>query len=60
MMGVPQLDFMNRALIKLAKVVEHRDLSETQFMQLLDPRHEAKMTEQQFKQSMASCRAPDF
>ena len=58
--GVPQLDFMNKAVIKLAKVADSRDLSQSQFMSLLDPNNTTMMTIEQFQQSMAQCKAPDF
>jgi chromosome segregation ATPase len=46
--GVPQLDFMNKAVIKLAKVAESRDLGKSQFLSLLDPNNAAMMTLEQF------------
>ena len=58
--GVPQLDFMNKAIIKLAKVAESRDLNESQFMSLIDSNNITMMTLEQFKQNMAQCKAPDF
>lgn len=36
--GIPQLEFMNKGINKLARVVEKRDLSYIQFTnQLIDP-----------------------
>lgn len=58
--GVPQLDFMNKAVIKLAKVAESRDLGQSQFLSLVDPNNTTAMTIEQFQQSMAQCKAPDF
>lgn len=58
--GVPQLEFMDKAVVKLAKVAERRDLSEAQFLSLLDPNNTTTMTLEQFTSSMARCKAPDF
>lgn len=58
--GVPQLAFMDKAAVKLAKVAESRDLSRSQFLSLIDPNNTVMMTLEQFKHSMAQCKAPDF
>lgn len=58
--GVPQLDFMNKAVIKLAKIAEGRDLSLTKFLSLIDPKNEGSMSEDAFRRSIAQCAAPDF
>lgn len=60
LLGVPQLDFMNKSIIKLARVVVGRDLQETQFLALVDPNTTASMTLEQFTQSMEACKAPDL
>ena len=60
LLGVPQLDFMNKSIIKLARVVLGRDLSQTQFLALVDPNTTASMTLEQFSESMQACKAPDL
>lgn len=51
---------MNKAVIKLAKIAEGRDLSLTQFLSLIDPKNETSMSEDAFRRSIAQCAAPDF
>lgn len=60
LLGVPQLDFMNRSLIKLAKIVNNRDITDSDFSKLIDPNSIAVMTLDQFKANMAACKANDF
>ena len=61
LMGIPQRDFMHKAINKLAAVVEGRDLNEDQFRQLVEPsNHDQSMDEPTFKKIMDQCAGPDF
>ena len=46
--GIHQLDFMQREVIKLAKLTELRDLDRTMFVQLVDPAHKESMNLTEF------------
>jgi Ca2+-binding EF-hand superfamily protein len=61
LMGIPQRDFMHKAINKLAAVVEGRDLTEDQFRQLVEPKNgDQSMDEPTFKKVMDQCAGPDF
>lgn len=58
--GVPQQDFMHKVVNKLARVAVDRDLSEAQFLSLVDPNTRGTMTLEAFQASMAQSKAADF
>jgi hypothetical protein len=60
LMGIPQRDFMNKAINKLAAVVEGRDMSEESFRELIDKDDKHTMDELTFQKNMDKCQGPDF
>jgi len=60
LLGVPQLDFMHKVVIKLARVVVDRDLTQPKLLTLIDLDTQANMTLDAFQSSMNACKAPDF
>jgi hypothetical protein len=51
--GVTQLEFLNKGIIKMAKLAESRDLSSAAFRSLIDPGDTTVMTIAEFKVNMA-------
>ena len=43
LMGIPQLDFISREIIKVARLVEMRDLDRIQLKQMVDPTSQESM-----------------
>lgn len=58
--GIPQLAFMQKDITKLADIAVSRDLSETQFLSLIDPKNVGNMSSDDFQASIKECKAPDF
>ena len=50
--GVPQLDFMSKGIIKMAQIAETGDLTNSQFLDLIDPQNTTMMYFENFKQSI--------
>jgi len=58
--GIPQLEFMTKEVFKLAKLVEARDLTEREFKNLIDPRHEESMNLTQMQDSIRQVNNEQF
>lgn len=43
LLGIPQLDFMQKEVIKVAKLLEARDLNREMFIKLIDPARSESM-----------------
>lgn len=51
--GIPQTEFMPRELLKVAKLVESRDLDRSKFTSLIDPTHKESMSLEEFQKAFA-------
>lgn len=58
--GIPQLDFIVKEIIKLAKLAEARDLTEREFKSLIDPRHDESMNLTQLQESFSQVNNDQF
>ena len=51
---------MQKAISKLGDIAVSRNLSETQFLSLIDPKNVGNMSSDDFQASIKECKAPDF
>jgi len=58
--GIPQLEFLPTEIIKLAKMVESRNLTLQEFYMLVDPLRYESMNLQQFTDTMANVKSSNF
>lgn len=60
LLGVPQLTFMNRGIIKLAKVAERNDWSAKKFQEKFDPTLKTQFTLDEFKSQIKNVEMQDL
>lgn len=60
LLGIPQLEFVQPEILKLAKLVEFRDLDMPDFYKLIDPLRTESMSLQQFQDTMNMTKAQNF
>jgi hypothetical protein len=51
-LGIPQKEFIIPSLLKMAKVVEQRDLSENALAKVIDPEHQSFMKFEELAESL--------
>lgn len=58
--GIPQQDFMNKSINKLAGVVERRNMTKADFKSLVDPDRRSTMTLDQLQSTFTNAKYQDF
>ena len=58
--GVPQIEFLQREVLKLAKLVEARDLTLDMFKVLIDQKKQENMSFNEFQESCKALKSENF
>jgi len=60
MKNIPDNTFTEELILKLARIIDYRDLSEDNFINIIDPTHQENVSLPEFKNSMFNLKSDNF